>query len=128
MTYGQVFSAFTGSVVGLQNSDAVTVAYDSTGAPASANAGQYDITVGTVTFTTGLEANYTITKTSAVNGLTVNKADATVVVTESLEIGERQLALAPKLKVVQKYGAMLRGIDVAACKASHTGRFLAPLL
>ncbi len=44
-------------------------------------------------------------------------ADATVVVTESLEIGERQLALAPKLKVVQKYGAMLRGIDVAACKA-----------
>ncbi len=44
-------------------------------------------------------------------------ADATVIVTESFEIGERQLAAAPNLKVVQKYGAMLRGIDVAACEA-----------
>ena len=44
-------------------------------------------------------------------------ADATVIVTESFEIGERQLAAAPHLQVVQKYGAMLRGIDVAACEA-----------
>ncbi len=43
--------------------------------------------------------------------------DATVVVTESLIIGAEELALAPHLKVVQKYGSILRGIDVAACEA-----------
>jgi phosphoglycerate dehydrogenase-like enzyme len=43
--------------------------------------------------------------------------EAIVVVTESLEIGSREIALAPHLKVVQKYGTLLRGIDVAACEA-----------
>ena len=41
--------------------------------------------------------------------------DATVVVTESFDIGADEIRLAPKLKVVQKYGAILRGIDVPAC-------------
>ncbi len=42
---------------------------------------------------------------------------ATVIVTESFHIGAQELALAPQLKVVQKYGTVLRGIDTAACAA-----------
>ncbi len=42
---------------------------------------------------------------------------ASAVVSESLDIGADEIALAPKLKVVQKYGMLLRGIDVAACAA-----------
>jgi phosphoglycerate dehydrogenase-like enzyme len=44
-------------------------------------------------------------------------ASAKAIVTESLKIGEEELALAPRLKVVHKYGAVLRNIDVAACNA-----------
>jgi phosphoglycerate dehydrogenase-like enzyme len=42
-------------------------------------------------------------------------ASAQAIVTESLKIGEEELATAPRLKVVHKYGAVLRNIDVAAC-------------
>lgn len=45
--------------------------------------------------------------------------DASAVVTESFEISAAEIALAPKLRVVQKYGMLLRGIDVAACEARH---------
>jgi phosphoglycerate dehydrogenase-like enzyme len=44
-------------------------------------------------------------------------AAADAVVTESLKIGAQELALAPRLKAVHKYGAILRNIDVAACTA-----------
>jgi phosphoglycerate dehydrogenase-like enzyme len=44
-----------------------------------------------------------------------NLAAAEAIVTESLKIGPTELALAPRLKVVHKYGAILRNIDVAAC-------------
>jgi phosphoglycerate dehydrogenase-like enzyme len=40
-----------------------------------------------------------------------------VIVTESLKIGPEELALAPRLKVVHKYRAILRNIDVAACES-----------
>ncbi|MEQ1774298.1 MAG: NAD(P)-dependent oxidoreductase [Burkholderiales bacterium] len=43
--------------------------------------------------------------------------DATVIVTESFSIGAAEIASAPKLNVVQKYGTVLRGIDVTACAA-----------
>ncbi len=43
--------------------------------------------------------------------------EAIAVVTESLAIGATELAIAPKLKVVEKYGMLLRDIDVAACEA-----------
>jgi phosphoglycerate dehydrogenase-like enzyme len=43
----------------------------------------------------------------------IEEADAVVV--ESLTIGPQELARAPRLKVVHKYGALLRNIDVAAC-------------
>ena len=43
-------------------------------------------------------------------------ADADAVVTESLVIGAQELNLAPRLRVVHKYGAILRNIDLAACK------------
>jgi phosphoglycerate dehydrogenase-like enzyme len=44
-----------------------------------------------------------------------NLAAAEAIVTESFKIGPRELALAPRLKVVHKYGAILRNIDAAAC-------------
>jgi phosphoglycerate dehydrogenase-like enzyme len=42
---------------------------------------------------------------------------AEAIVTESLSVGKEELALAPRLKVVHKYGMLLRNIDVAACDA-----------
>jgi len=42
---------------------------------------------------------------------------AQAIVTEALPIGEAELALAPRLKAVHKYGLILRNIDVAACAA-----------
>jgi hypothetical protein len=44
-------------------------------------------------------------------------ADADAVVTESLEIGEPELAAAPRLRVVHKYGYVLANIDAPACSA-----------
>jgi hypothetical protein len=43
--------------------------------------------------------------------------EATVVVTESFRIGTDELALAPRLQAVQKYGQVLRNVDTAACAA-----------
>jgi phosphoglycerate dehydrogenase-like enzyme len=42
---------------------------------------------------------------------------AEAIVTESLNVGGAELALAPRLKVVHKYGMTVRNIDVAACEA-----------
>jgi phosphoglycerate dehydrogenase-like enzyme len=42
---------------------------------------------------------------------------AEAIVTETLNIGAEELALAPRLKVVHKYGMILRNVDVAACAA-----------
>lgn len=44
--------------------------------------------------------------------------DAQAVVVESFPIGRAELAAAPKLRIVQKFGALLRNIDTAAC-AEH---------
>jgi len=46
-----------------------------------------------------------------------NLEAAEAIVTESLKIGPEELTLAPRLKVVHKYGAILRNIDVTACAA-----------
>jgi phosphoglycerate dehydrogenase-like enzyme len=43
--------------------------------------------------------------------------EACALVVEAFRVGPDDLAAAPRLKVVQKYGAMLRNIDIAACKA-----------
>jgi phosphoglycerate dehydrogenase-like enzyme len=53
-----------------------------------------------------------------------NLETAEAIVTESLNIGPEELASAPRLKVVHKYGAILRNIDAAAC-ASRGIRVLA---
>lgn len=42
---------------------------------------------------------------------------AQAIVTEALPIGAAELALAPRLKAVHKYGLIFRNIDVAACAA-----------
>jgi glyoxylate reductase len=47
--------------------------------------------------------------------LRANMGDADAVVTESLAIGTEELRLAPRLKVVHKYGTLVRNIDAAAC-------------
>lgn len=44
---------------------------------------------------------------------------AHAVVTETLQIKEAELAVADSLKVVQKYGTVLRNIDTAACAARN---------
>jgi len=49
--------------------------------------------------------------------LHANLAPAQALVTESLRVGADELALAPQLKAVQKYGMIYRNIDVAACAA-----------
>jgi len=47
-----------------------------------------------------------------------NLPAAQALVVESFPVGREELARAPKLKVVQKYGAVLRNIDAAACAAA----------
>ena len=47
-----------------------------------------------------------------------NLAAAQALVVESFSVGREELRCAPKLKVVHKYGAVLRNIDVAACAAA----------
>ncbi len=42
---------------------------------------------------------------------------ATIAVVEGFAFGPAELALAPRLRVVQKYGALARNIDTAACTA-----------
>ena len=46
-----------------------------------------------------------------------NLATADAIFTEALTIGPPELAAAPRLKAVHKYGIILRNIDVAACAA-----------
>lgn len=45
------------------------------------------------------------------------EADAAVI--ESLRIGRDELALAPRLRAVQKFGTVLRNIDLAACEEQN---------
>ncbi len=49
--------------------------------------------------------------------LQANLPDASVVIVEGLVIGPRELALAPKLEIVQNFGLVTENIDVAACAA-----------
>lgn len=44
-----------------------------------------------------------------------NLTDCVALVVESFRVGADDLAAAPKLKVVQKFGTLLRNIDTAAC-------------
>ena len=49
--------------------------------------------------------------------LRANLADCTALIVEGLSVGASELAAAPRLKAVQKYGVDLRRIDTAACAA-----------
>lgn len=51
------------------------------------------------------------------DALRQNLAAADAVIVESLALGAEELAAAPRLKAVQKYGVDLRRIDTAACSA-----------
>jgi phosphoglycerate dehydrogenase-like enzyme len=50
--------------------------------------------------------------------LRVNLPPARALVVESFAVGPEELACGPQLRVVHKYGAVLRNIDVAACVAA----------
>jgi phosphoglycerate dehydrogenase-like enzyme len=53
------------------------------------------------------------------DALRKNLADANALIVESLSVGADELAAAPRLKAVQKYGVDLRRIDAAACAAKN---------
>jgi LPXTG-site transpeptidase (sortase) family protein len=76
--YGNAFTAFTGSVSGLQNGDPITAAYSSLGSPANATVGDYPITA-TLTDPNGRLGNYNVTLNTGT--LSVNLASTTVAVT-----------------------------------------------
>ncbi len=59
-TYGDVFTAFSGTVIGIQNADAITASYGSTGAIGTAAVGSYDITA-TMNDPDGKLGNYSVT-------------------------------------------------------------------
>ena len=48
-----------------------------------------------------------------------NLKDCVALVVESFRVGPDDLAAAPKLKVVQKFGTRLRNIDAAACAGTR---------
>jgi phosphoglycerate dehydrogenase-like enzyme len=48
-------------------------------------------------------------------GMRAGLSDATALVVEAFRLTRDDLAAAPRLKAVQKYGAVLRNIDLAAC-------------
>ena len=82
--FGETFSAFTGSIVGLQGSDGLSVSYASSGAPSTALPGSYDIIVS-FTFPPELNGNnynvgtyYIVNTYPALKGLTVNPANQTI--------------------------------------------------
>jgi hypothetical protein len=70
--YGDVFSAFTGSIVGIRNGDNITATYASAGSPANAAFGSYDINITLVDPTNKLP-NYNVTYN--VGKLTVTRRD-----------------------------------------------------
>ncbi|MEP7134598.1 MAG: sortase, partial [Chloroflexota bacterium] len=74
--YGDTFTAFTGTLTGLQASDNITAVYASTGAPAPATVGNYQITVPTINDPGNRLGNYTVTTNTGT--LTVTQRPLTV--------------------------------------------------
>ena len=75
--YGSTFTAFTGSVIGIQNGDNITAGYSSSGAAATARvAGSPYPIPASLTDPTGKLGNYTVTLNTG--NLTVNPAPLTV--------------------------------------------------
>jgi hypothetical protein len=68
---GATFTAFTGTVTGLQGTDAGTATYASPGAAAAAAVGSYDITATGFVFTSGSGSNYYLKYETAPKGLVV---------------------------------------------------------
>lgn len=83
--YGQTFTAFTGSIIGLQNGDAITAAYSSTGAGAAApvSGSPYNI-MATLSDPGNKLGNYNVTLN--VGHLTVSKAHLTVTANSATRI------------------------------------------
>jgi phosphoglycerate dehydrogenase-like enzyme len=55
---------------------------------------------------------------SSASDLSANLSQAHALVIESFAVGADEIGRAPRLKVVHKYGSVLRNIDVAACVAA----------
>ncbi len=73
--YGQTFTAFTGSIMGLENGDSITASFSSAGAGATASAGGYAITA-TLNDPGNKLANYSVTNNG--NTLTITRAPLTI--------------------------------------------------
>ena len=83
-TAGQVFTAFTGTLVGLRGSDVITATYSSAGATASAAVGDYPITATPVD-ASGRLPNYGVTlNTGTLTVVPVPPVTTTVELTSSL--------------------------------------------
>lgn len=74
--YGDVFTAFTGTISGIQNGDNITASYSSPGAPAAAAVGTHDITV-TLSDPDGMLGNYAVTLNTGT--LTVTRRSLTAI-------------------------------------------------
>ncbi len=112
-TFGRTFTAFTGVIAGLQGADAATATFASAGAPASAGAGSYDITVSGYTFTVGTDTNYAIAENTAVNGLTVEPAVPSLVLLGTT-VTYDSLAHPATVSVTGAGGAAVSGTPVFA--------------
>ena len=75
--YGEVFTAFTGTITGIKNSDNIGATYASDGAVANAGIGSYDITA-TLNDPNSKLGNYNVTNTPAVKGLIVGSVAVSV--------------------------------------------------
>ena len=81
-TYGQAAVAFSGTVTGIRNGDAVTATYTSAGAPAAADVGSYPITA-TLAGDAATLANYHVAS-SGTGTLTVRPAPLIVTANDHL--------------------------------------------
>ena len=125
--YGQVFNpaGYSAVVTGLQYKDAGTATFASTGAPAAAAVGTYNITSG-FTFTSGSALNYNIVAITAMPGLAVTPVPLSVTVNAQTKLyGAALPALTygiSGLAAVDTVGATITvGLSTTATAASPVG-------
>ncbi len=107
--FGETFTAFSGNVIGVQNSDAITASYGSTGATSTAAVGSYDITA-TIGDSDGKLGNYTVT-------LNIGH----------LVVGPRTLVVTPDGGKTKTYGDAFSGFTGEYSGAQNGDAFTATL-
>jgi hypothetical protein len=120
--YGEANPAFTGTLTGVKNNDAITASYSSS-ATAASDVGTYDI-VPAIDATASVLANYQ-TPVLTKGTLTVNKADAIEAKANnaSREYGEANPAFTGTLTGVKNSDAITASYSSAATQASDWGTY-----